>query len=109
MNDILDKLLALMQKHGIILPNDFVTMARGISMIENVAVGLNPNADIIASIEPIAQEIVKERTNISNFINDKKGSLLYYKNMLKSLAPLLIRTVHKIENGDLNLTILTAL
>ena len=103
LNDILDKLLALMQKHGIILPNDFVTMARSISMIEDVAIGLDPNVDIMASIEPIAKETAKERVNISNFINDKKGSLLYYKNMLKSLAPLLVRTIHKIENGDMSL------
>ena len=92
-----------MQKYGIILPNDFVTMARGISMIENVAMGLDPNADVMASIEPIAKEIVKERVNISNFINDKKGSLLYYKNMLKSIAPLLVRSIHKIENGEMSL------
>ena len=96
LNDVLDKLLSLMQKYGIILPNDFVTMARGISMIENVAMGLDPNADVMASIEPIAKEIVKERVNISNFINDKKGSLLYYKNMLKSIAPLLVRSIHKL-------------
>lgn len=103
LNDVLDKLLSLMQKYGIILPNDFVTMARGISMIENVAMGLDPNADVMASIEPIAKEIVKERVNISNFINDKKGSLLYYKNMLKSIAPLLVRSIHKIENGEMSL------
>ncbi len=103
LNDVLDKLLTLMQKHGIILPNDFVTMARSISMIEDVAVGLDPNVDIMASIEPVAKETAKERVNISNFINDKKGSLLYYKNMLKSLAPLLVRTIHKIENGDMSL------
>lgn len=103
LNDVLDKLLTLMQEYGIILPNDFVTMARGISMIENVATSLDPNVDIMASIEPVAKETVKNRLSITNFINDKKGSILYYKNMLKSVAPLLVRGIHQLENGELSL------
>ena len=101
LNDVLDKLLALMQNYGIILPNEFATMARSLSMIESVSSGLDPNVDMMASIEPIAKTEVKKRTNIKNLITDKKGSILYYKNMLKSLLPLLANAVHKIENGDM--------
>lgn len=103
LNDVFDKLLALMQEHGIILPNEFATMARSLSMIESVSSNLDPDVDMMASIEPIAKTEVKERTNIKNFFSDKKGSLLYYKNMLKSLLPLLANSIHKIENGDMSI------
>ena len=100
-NDIFDQMLGLMQNHGIILPTEFVSMARGISMIESVSTTLDPKIDMIASIEPIAKESVKERVNIKNFIESKKGSLLYYKNMLTSLLPLIAKAIHKIDNGDM--------
>ena len=100
-NDIFDQMLGLMQDHGIILPTEFVSMARGISMIESVSTTLDPKIDMIASIEPIAKESVKERVNIKNFIESKKGSLLYYKNMLTSLLPLIAKAIHKIDNGDM--------
>ena len=103
LNEILDKLLNLMQDYEVILPNEFVSMARGISMIEADATSLDPNVDIMASIEPIVKEVMEERTNIKDSLMNKKGSLLYYKNMLKSLPPLLTNTIHKINEGDMKL------
>ena len=34
---------------------------------------------------------------------NKKGSIIYYKNMLKTLPSLLTNIVHKINNGDMKL------
>ena len=103
LNDVLDKLLSLMQDYGIILPNEFTTMARSLSMIESVSSNLDPNVDMMAAIKPIAETEIKKRTDIKQFIDDKKGSMLYYKNMFKSLLPLLSNTIHKIENGDMSM------
>ena len=103
LNDVFDKLLSLMQEHGIILPNEFATMGRSLSMIESVVDDLDPNVDMMASIEPIANAEMEKRSSIKNIISDKKGSLLYYKNMIKSLFPLLANSVHKLENGDMSI------
>lgn len=97
------KLLDLMQDYGVILPDEFVSMIRGVSMIESVAVNLDPNVDILVSIEPIVKGVMEERMNIKKSLTDKKGSLLYYKNMLKSLPPLLTNTIHKMNEGDMKL------
>ena len=102
-NDVFDRLLSLMQEYDIILPDEFATMARSLSMIESVAFGLDPNADMMKSIEPVAEAETAKRKDIKNYLSDKKGSLLYYKNMLKSLLPLLANTIHKMENGDMSL------
>ena len=103
LNEILNRLLDLMQDYNVVLPNEFVSMARGISMIEADASALDPNMDVMASIEPIAKEVISERMNIKNYLGNKKGTLLYYKNMLKSVPPLLTNAIHKMNNGEMML------
>ena len=103
LNEVLVKLLDLMQDYGVILPNEFVSMARGVSMIESVSTSLDPNVDVMASIEPIVKGVMEERMDVKKSLGDKKGSLLYYKNMLKSLPPLLANAVHKMNDGEMKL------
>ena len=103
LNEILTKLLDLMQDYGVVLPNEFVSMARGVSMIEADVTSLDPDIDIMAAIEPIAKQAMKERMNIKNYLGSKKSSLLYYKNMLKSLPPILTNAIHKINKGEMKL------
>ncbi len=103
LHDTLNKLLNLMQDYGVILPNEFVSMARGISMIESDATSLDPNVDIMSSIEPLVQQVIMEKTNLKETLLNNKGSLLYYKNMLKSLPPLLANAIHKMNDGEMTL------
>jgi ubiquinone biosynthesis protein len=46
---------------------------------------------------------MEERMNIKESLGSKKGSLVYYKNMLKSLPPILANAIHKINNGEMSL------
>ena len=46
---VLEALLSLMQDYGVILPNEVVTMARGLSMIEAIAHNLDPEIDVFKS------------------------------------------------------------
>ncbi len=100
-NGILEELLSLMQEYGVILPNEFVTMARGISMVEAIASNLDPEIDIFASIKPIAKQIAKERVNPKQYLKGKKSNLILYEHMLQALPKLLTRAIHKIENEEL--------
>ena len=103
MNEILNNLLDLMQDYNVILPNEFVSMARGISMIESVSMALDPTLDVMASIEPLVKQVMEERTNLKESLSSKKGTLVYYKNMLKSLLPILANAIHKINDGEMKL------
>ena len=64
---VLEALLSLMQEYGVILPNEVVTMARG----------------------------------LSQRLKGKKSNLILYEHMLQSLPKLLTRTIHKIDNEEL--------
>lgn len=98
---VLEALLSLMQDYGVILPNEVVTMARGLSMIEAIAHNLDPEIDVFASIKPIAAQIAKQRVNPRQILKGKKSNAILYGHMLQSLPKLLTRTLHKIENDEL--------
>lgn len=98
---VLEALLSLMQEYGVILPNEVVTMARGLSMIEAVAHNLDPEIDVFASIKPVASQIAKQRISPKQFLKGKKSNIILYEHMLRSLPKLLTRTIHKIENEEL--------
>ena len=100
---VLDEMLGLMQDYGVILPNEFVTMARGLSMIEATAQNLDPKIDVFASITPVAKQIAKQRINPKQYLKGKKSNIILYEHMLQSLPKLLTRTIHKIENEELQL------
>ena len=98
---VLEALLSLMQDYGVILPNEVVTMARGLSMIEAIAHNLDPEIDVFASIKPIAAQIARQRVNPRQILKGKKSNAILYGHMLQSLPKLLTRTLHKIENDEL--------
>ena len=100
-NGVLEELLKLMQEYGVILPNEFVTMARGLSMIEAIAQNLDPEIDVFASIKPVAKHIAKQRLSPKQYLKGKKSNLILYEHMLQSLPKLLTRTIHKIDNEEL--------
>ena len=98
---VLEALLKLMQEYGVILPNEVVTMARGLSMIEAIAHNLDPEIDVFASIKPVAAHIAKQRMSPKQFLKGKKSNLILYEHMLQALPKLLTRTIHKIDNEEL--------
>ena len=98
---VLEALLSLMQEYGVILPNEVVTMARGLSMIEAVAHNLDPEIDVFASIKPIAARIAKEKVDPRKFLKGKKSNAILYGHMIQAMPRLLTRTIHKIENEEL--------
>jgi ubiquinone biosynthesis protein len=98
---VLEALLNLMQEYGVILPNEVVTMVRGLSMIEAIAHNLDPQIDVFASIKPIAQQIAKQRMDPRQYLKGKKSNIILYEHMLQALPKLLTRTIHKIDNEEL--------
>ena len=100
---VLEALLNLMQEYGVILPNEVVTMARGLSMIEAIAQNLDPEIDVFASIKPVASHIAMQKLNPVNFFKNKKNSLIMYEHMLQSLPRILTRVIYKVENEELQL------
>ena len=98
---VLEALLSLMQEYGVILPNEVVTMARGLSMIEAIAHNLDPEIDVFAELKPVAAQIARQKLNPKRYLKGKKSNAILYGHMLQTLPKLLTKTIHKIENEEL--------
>ena len=70
-------------------------------MIEAVAHNLDPEIDVFASIKPIAARIAKEKVDPRKFLKGKKSNAILYGHMIQAMPRLLTRTIHKIENEEL--------
>ena len=70
-------------------------------MIEAIAKNLDPEIDVFASLKPIAKQIARQRINPKQFFKSKKSNIILYQHMLQSLPKLLTRTIHKIDNEEL--------
>ena len=98
---VLEALLSLMQEYGVILPNEVVTMARGLSMIEAIAHNLDPEIDVFAELKPVAKRIAKQKLDPKRYFKGKKSNAILYGHMIQALPGLLTRTIHKIDNEEL--------
>ena len=98
---VLEALLNLMQEYGVILPNEVVVMARGLSMVESIAHNLDPDIDVFASVKPVATQIARQRLNPKQYLKGKKSNIILYEHMIRNLPKLLTKIIHKIENEEL--------
>ncbi len=98
---VLEALLSLMQQYAVILPNEVVTMARGLSMIEAIAKNLDSEIDVFAALKPIARRIARGKIDPKRNLKGKKSNAILYGHMLQALPKLLTKTIHKIDNEEL--------
>ena len=104
-NGIIEDLLSLMQKYDVKLPNEFVLMARGLSMVENLGLRLDPNIDVVAILKPFARKLMVQRYNPFKMANNAKNSFFTFEHVLRSLPSLISKTIYKIEEGEVTVNI----
>ena len=76
-------------------------MARGLSMIEAIAHNLDPEIDVFAELKPVAKRIAKQKLDPKRYFKGKKSNAILYGHMIQALPGLLTRTIHKIDNEEL--------
>ena len=104
-NGIIEDLLFLMQKYDVRLPNEFVLMARGLSMVENTALRLDPDIDVVALLKPFARKLMIERYNPLNIGRNAKNNFFTFEHMMRALPSLISKTFYKVEEGEITIHI----
>ena len=104
-NGIIEDLLFLMQKYDVRLPNEFVLMARGLSMVENIGLRLDPDIDVVSLLKPFARKLMFQRYNPFNLASNAKNSFFTFEHVLRGLPRLISKTMYKIEEGDVTVHI----
>ena len=104
-NGIIEDLLFLMQKFDVRLPNEFVLMARGLSMVENTGLRLDPEIDVVALLKPFARKLMVQRYNPLKMANNAKNSFFAFEHVLRALPSLISKTIYKVEEGEVTVNI----
>ena len=94
-----------MQKYDVKLPNEFVLMARGLSMVENLGLRLDPNIDVVSILKPFARKLMVQRYNPFKMAINAKNSFFTFEHVLRSLPSLISKTIYKIEEGEVTVNI----
>ena len=104
-NGIIEDLLFLMQKFDVRLPNEFVLMARGLSMVENTGLRLDPDIDVVALLKPFARRLMVQRYNPLKMASNAKNSFFAFEHVSRALPSLISKTIYKIEEGEVTVNI----
>ncbi len=104
-NGIIEDLLFLMQKFDVRLPNEFVLMARGLSMVENTGLSLDPDIDVVALLKPFARKLMVQRYNPLKMASNAKNSFFAFEHALRALPSLISKTIYKVEEGEVTVNI----
>ena len=104
-NGIIEDLLFLMQKYEVRLPNEFVLMARGLSMVENIGLRLDPNINVVEYLKPIAKKLIVQRYNPKKMVDNAKNSFFAFEHVLRGLPSLASKIFYKIEEGEVTVNI----
>ena len=104
-NGIIEDLLFLMQKYDVRLPNEFVLMARGLSMVENIGLRLDPDIDVVSLLKPFARKLMVQRYNPFKWASNAKNSFFTFEHVLRGLPSLISKTMYKIEEGEVTVHI----
>ena len=104
-NGIIEDLLFLMQKFDVRLPNEFVLMARGLSMVENIGLRLDPDIYVVALLKPFARKLMVQRYNPLKMANNAKNSFFAFEHVLRALPSLISKTIYKVEEGEVTVNI----
>ena len=104
-NGIIEDLLFLMQKFDVRLPNEFVLMARGLSMVENTGLRLDPDIDVVALLKPFARKLMVQRYNPIKMAHNAKNSFFAFEHVLRALPSLISKTIYKVEEGEVTVNI----
>ncbi|MCC7245383.1 MAG: hypothetical protein IT269_06875, partial [Saprospiraceae bacterium] len=102
---IIDKFKEILFENRIVMPDYFMLLVRGIILIESVGRTLNPEMNIIKSIEPFIAGVIKKRISPEYLI--KKGlSLLGELREDAQNVPMEMRqTLKKLHQGNLKIQV----
>lgn len=96
-------LMDLMIKYDVILPREFVLMARGLAMIEEIGLNLNSEFNAVEELTPLAKKLISKKMSPSQVVNYVKSNIIEVEHLLKRLPHTINRTLYKIQNDKLTI------
>ncbi len=99
-DEILDDLIKLLTKHGILLPPEISTLVKVLAMLDGTGLALDPEFQVMEEIKPFAQKLVLQKFDPARLASDMTHTSAELYRLLRDLpdeARDLIKTIKKAE------------
>lgn len=98
-----DDLLDLMVKYEVTLPREFVLMARGFSLIEDMGMKLDPEFDVFNEIQPLARKLISKKFSPKTVFDYVQHNVVEVDHFMRTLPHDINDLIYKIQNDKLSI------
>lgn len=98
---IIEKFKDILFENKVVMPDYFLLLAKGIVLIESVGRTLNPNLNVIESIEPYVKKIIIRRLRPQYLLQKGLEKWTYFSKELEDIPIEMRRVLHQLHEGTL--------
>ena len=102
-NGSIEDLLDAMVKNNVVLPREFVMIARGLALIEESGKKLNPEFDTAEELKGLSTKIIFHKVSPERLVKIGSNYLLEIGHLAKNLPNTVNNTLSKLEEGDITI------
>jgi ubiquinone biosynthesis protein len=98
-----DDLMNLMVKYEVTLPREFVLMARGFSLIEDMGMKLDPEFDVFNEIQPLARKLISKKFSLKTVFDYMQHNVVEVEHFMRTLPHDINDLIYKIQNDKISI------
>ena len=96
------QLLKVMIKHNIQLPREFVMIGRGMALIEDTGMKLDPEYNAVTELKKLSRKIMFQKYSPNRLAKVSSNYMLQIEHLAKDLPTTLNNMLSKLEEGNLS-------
>ena len=98
----IQQLLKVMIKHNIQLPREFVMIGRGMALIEDTGMKLDPEFNAVTELKKLSRKIIFQKYSPNRLARVSSNYMLQIEHLAKDLPTTLNNMLSKLEEGNLS-------
>lgn len=98
----IQQLLKVIIKHNIQLPKEFVMIGRGIALIEDTGIKLDPNFNAVTELKKLSKKIIIQKYSLTRLSKVTSNYMLQIEHLAKDLPITINNMLSKLEEGNLS-------
>ena len=98
-----DDLMNLMVKYEVTLPREFVLMARGFSLIEDMGMKLDPEFDVFNEVQPLAKKLISKKLSPKTLFDYMQHNVVEVEHFMRTLPHDINDLIYKIQNDKISI------
>ncbi|WP_173778451.1 ABC1 kinase family protein [Frigoriflavimonas asaccharolytica] len=101
LNKMIEKFQAILFENKIVMPDYFILLFKGVTLIEGVGRQLNPEMDVIKSAKPYINKILLQRLNPNYLLEKGMQKFTEIQSQFSNIPTEISSIISKLNNGEL--------